>query len=276
MLACETIPIATLTYMGFVAWYVGYPDQALKHLQEAVKLAQERPYPFSLAFALGGAAWGHQCRREPEAVRASGEAQITLSTEQGFPKRRDQGTILCGWALTMLGRGEEGILQIQQGLTALQVTGAQLTHTFYVAMLAEAYGTLHQPQEGLRVLAEAFALADKYDERWWQAELHRLQGGLLLQHSPDNQAEAARQFHRAMAVARHQHAKSWELRTATSLACLWQSQGKRQEAYDLLAPVYEWFTEGFDTRDLQEAKALLDECAGHRTYLEEQSCVRIL
>src|SRR5262249_27344954 len=125
----------------------------------------------------------------------------------------------------------------------------------------EAHRIMEQPEAGLVVLAEALTLVDATGERWYEAELHRLRGALLLQQSLDHQAEAESCFHDALAIARHQQAKSLELRTATSLARLWQQQGKRQEAHDLLAPVYGWFTEGFDTADLQDAKALLDELA---------------
>jgi predicted ATPase len=150
---------------------------------------------------------------------------------------------------------------MHQGLTALRATGAQLNQTFYLALLAETHGTLHQPEEGLRILSEAFALADTHDERWWEAELHRIKGVLLLQQSLDNQAEAETCFQHSISIAQSQQAKSWELRVTTSLARLWHQQGKRQEAHELLAPVYHWFTEGFDTADLKDAKALLDELA---------------
>jgi predicted ATPase len=135
-------------------------------------------------------------------------------------------------------------------------------HSIYsLALLAEAHGTMGQPEAGLTVLTEALALVDTTGERWYAPELHRLKGELLLQQSSDNQAEAETCFQQAISTARSQQAKSLELRAATSLARLWQQQGKRQEAHDLLAPVYNWFTEGFDTADLQDAKALLDELA---------------
>src|SRR5262249_44058447 len=124
---------------------------------------------------------------------------------------------------------------------------------------AEAYGQAGQSREGLQVLAEALTLIENNGDCWYEAEIHRLKGALLLQQHSDNQAEAETCFQQAITVAQNQQAKSWELRAATSLARLWQQQGKRQEAHDLLAPVYHWFTEGFDTADLQEAKALLDE-----------------
>ena len=149
--------------------------------------------------------------------------------------------------------------QLQQGLTALRVTGSSVRQPYHLALLAEAWGHRKQAEEGLGVLSEAFADMEKTGERCWEAELHRLRGQLLLQQSSDNATEAEPCFHQAITIAQNQSAKSWELRAATSLARLWQSQGKRDEARQLLGDVYGWFTEGFDTADLIDAKALLDE-----------------
>jgi len=156
------------------------------------------------------------------------------------------------------GQAQEGIAQITQGLMTYRATGAELGRPYLLALLAEAHGTIGEPEAGLDVLKEALALADTTDERWCEAELYRLKGELLLQQNSANQTEAEACFHQAIAIAQNQQAKSFELRTATSLARLWQQQGKRQEAHDLLAPVYNWFTEGFDTADLKDAKMLLD------------------
>jgi predicted ATPase len=146
-------------------------------------------------------------------------------------------------------------------LRAFQATGAEHLRPYFLALLAEAHGTLGEPEAGLTVLTEALTLVDNTGERWYESECYRLKGVLLLQQNSANQAEAETCFQRAISIARSQQAKSFELRTATSLARLWQQQGKRQEAHDLLAPVYNWFTEGFDTADLKDAKALLDELA---------------
>jgi predicted ATPase len=151
---------------------------------------------------------------------------------------------------------------MHQGLRAFRTTGAEIVRPYFLALLAEAHGTIGEPAAGLTVLTEALALADTTNERWCASELYRLKGALLLQQSVDNQAEAETCFLHALALAPNQQAKSFELRTATSLARLWQQQGKRQEAYSLLAPLYAWFTEGFDTTDLQEAKALLEALGG--------------
>ena len=146
-------------------------------------------------------------------------------------------------------------------MIAHRATGAALLRPYFLALLAEAQGTLGEPEAGLTVLTEALTLVNTTGERLWEPKLYCLKGELLLQQSSDNQAEAETCFHHALEIARSQQAKSFELRTATSLARLWQQQGKRQEAHDLLAPVYYWFTEGFDMADLQEAKALLEELA---------------
>ncbi len=148
---------------------------------------------------------------------------------------------------------------MRQGMAALRESGAEQLQSYLLGRLAEAYGIDGQVEKGLATLAEALDFVERTDERYYEAELYRLQGELLLQQSPDNAAEAAASFHRALDVSRHQEAKSWELRAATSLARLWQQQGKKAEARELLAPVYNWFTEGFDTEDLKDAQALLKE-----------------
>jgi predicted ATPase len=185
----------------------------------------------------------------------------TISTNQGFPYWSAVGTALGGWALFEQEQSEEGIRQIQQGLAAFRDTGAEVWRPYWLALLAEAYWHAGRTEEGLVLLAEALAFVHKNGERFWEAEVYRLKGDLLLALAPDNHPEVETCFHQAIDITRHQQAKSLELRAATSLARLWWNQGKRAEARDLLAGVYSWFTEGFDTADLQEAKALLDELA---------------
>jgi predicted ATPase len=226
-----------------------------------VTLAQQIAHPFSLGFALSFAAVFHQLRREGYAVQECAEVAISLAVEQGFPIWRAMSSIPRGWALVQQGQAQEGIEQMHQGLRAHHATGAEIGRPYWLALLAEAHGSIGEPEAGLTVLMEALTLVDTTGERWYEPELYRLKGALLLQQASDNQAEAENCFQQAIAVAQNQQAKSFELRAAISLARLWQQQGKRQEAYDLLAPVYHWFTEGFDTADLQEAKALLDALA---------------
>ncbi len=249
------------SYVAHILWYLGYPDQALKRSHYAFTLGREVSHPLSLALALDFAAILHQLRREGQAAQAQAEAAVTLSTEQGFPYWLAWGITLRGWALAEQGEVEEGIAQMRQGLAAYRATGAEVWRPYYLALLAEAYGKDGQVQEGLRVLAEALATVNKTGMRLREADLYWLKGKLLLAQSADHAAEADSCFHQALDIARHQQAKSWELRAATSLARLWQSQNKRQDAVDLLTPVYGWFTEGFDTADLQDAKAMMGELA---------------
>jgi hypothetical protein len=253
--------IALYDLGAWTLWCLGYPDQALARNHAAVTLAQQVAHPFSLSYALMCAAVFHQFRREGHAAQERAEAAISLATEQGFPYWRAVSALLRGWALVQQGQTKAGIEQIHWDLTALRATGAEAMRPYFLALLAEAYGIMGQPEAGLTALAEALVHVEHTGERYYEAEIHRLKGELLLQQSSDNQAEAETCFHHALNIACNQQAKSFELRTATSLARLWHQQGKRQEAYDLLAPVYNWFIEGFDTADLQDAKALLDELA---------------
>ena len=167
-----------------------------------------------------------------------------------------------GWALAMQGQGEAGLGQVRQGIAAWRATGAALLVPYLCTVLADVAAHLGHLDDGLQALAEAHTLVEQHEERWWEAEVCRLRGVLLLRQTETPQAEAAACFQRALDVARRQEAKSLELRAAMSLSRLWQQQGKRVEAYELLTPVYGWFTEGFDTADLQEAKALLEELTG--------------
>jgi predicted ATPase len=247
---------------GCVLWFLGYPDQALQSMHEALTLGQELAHPHSLANALYFAAQLHQLRREGQAAQERAELEIALAGEQGSALELARGTILRGWALAWQGQGAEGLAQMCQGLSAYRATGTEKERTYFLALLAEGYRGTGEVQEGLRVLAEALAAAHHSGEHYCEAELHRLKGELLLLQSTDQHAEAAACFHHALAVARHQQAKSLELRAALSLGRLWQQQGKRGEARALLAPIYGWFTEGFETADLQEAKALLEELRG--------------
>jgi predicted ATPase len=248
-------------YAAWALWYLGYPEQGLARNQEAVTLAQQSAHPFSLGFALSGSAVFHQFRLEMQAVQEHAEAAMRLAKEQRFPYWMAFGAMLCGWVLVCQGQTREGIEQMHQSMQAFRATGAELGRPYFLALLAEAYGTVGESAAGLAVLMEALTLADTTGERWYESEIYRLKGALLVQQNLDNQVEAERCFHQAMVIAQNQQAKSLELRTATSLARFWQQQGKRQEAHDLLVPVYHWFTEGFDTADLKDAKALLDELA---------------
>ncbi len=266
--------VACRSRMASVLWLLGYPEQALTRSREALTLAQELAHPGSSGYALHFAAMLYQFRREEQTVQERAEAVIALVTEHGFPHFLALGPILRGWALAEQGHGEEGIAQLHQGLNTYRATGAGIARTQFLALLAEAYGKAGQAEEGLTVLAEALAMVDKTGECYYEAELYRLRGEFTLQqlkiknakltmtetpHQAANpQAEAEACFHKAIDIARKQQAKSLELRAVMSLSRLWQQQDKKAEAHEVLAEVYGWFTEGFDTKDLQEAKALLE------------------
>jgi predicted ATPase len=247
---------------GFAArtlWLLGYPEQALARLHEALALAHELSHPYSLAFARAFAAFVSQLRRDVPAVHEQAEAAVALATEQGFPLWIGLGTILRGWALAMQGQGKEGMAQLRQGIAAWRATGAAQHVPYHCTMLADVAAHLGHVEDGLQALAEAHTLVEQQEERYWEAEVHRLRGVLLLRQPGTPPVEAETCFRQALDVARRQEAKSLELRAAMSLSRLWEQQGKRAEAHELLAPIYGWFTEGFDTADLQEAKALLNE-----------------
>jgi predicted ATPase len=260
----EDTGVVCRSHAALALWWLGYPDQGLAQTDEAVTLAQHVAHPFSLGYALGFAAGFSQFCRDVRATQERAAATIRLATQQGFPHWRAHGACLHGWAVAHQGQAQEGIEQIHQGMRAFRATGAESGRSSFLALLAEIYGIMGQPEAGLTMLTEALALVDTTGERWYEAEIYRLKGALLLQLSSDNQAEVETCFHHAIAIAQNQEAKSLELRAATSLARLWQQQGKCQEAHDLLAPVYNWFTEGFDTIDLQDAKALLNALGEQR------------
>jgi class 3 adenylate cyclase/predicted ATPase len=253
--------VCCLSQGACVLWFLGYPDQALQRIHEALTLGQELAHPHSLAIALHFAAELHQRRREGQAAQERAEMEIALAEEQGSAQWLARGTILRGWALAWQGQGAEGLAQMCQGLSAFRATGAEQQRTYFLVLLAEGYRGTAEVKEGLSVLAEALAAVEKTGECFYEAELYRLKGELLLRRVDPDEQQAETCFHQALDIARQQQAKSLELRAATSLSRLWQRQGKRQEAHDLLAPIYRWFTEGFDTADLQEAKALLDVLA---------------
>jgi predicted ATPase len=251
--------VTCLAYTMNVLWLLGYPDQARRRSQEALSLAAELAYPLTLAWATNWAAWLDYYCRAWQAVQERAEATIALATDQAMPWWLAMGQVLRGWARTMQGHGAAGIAEIQQGLAAWTDTGAELVRPYYLALLAEAYGHTGQTAEALHVLEEALEVVHTHGERVWAAEIYRLKGEFLLvsqrTQCPRTEAEASLQC--ALDIARQQQAKSLELRAAMSLSRLWQQQGKRHAARQLLSASYGWFSEGFDTTDLQEARALL-------------------
>jgi predicted ATPase len=242
-----------------VLWLLGYPEQALRSSQAALSLAQELDHPYSLTHALNWAAVLHHLRREATLTQERAEAAITIATTQGFSgESLQQASLLQGWALAACGHWEEGLTQLRQMLEASRGTRTTRDRAYHLTLLAEVSAHGGQSTRGIEALAEALATLPTSGARWCEAEVHRLRGVLLLQGAMAQPEEAEACLQQALTVARRQQAKSLELRATMSLSRLWQQQGKRTEANALLAPIYGWFTEGFDTADLQEAKALLE------------------
>ncbi|HEV8715823.1 MAG TPA: hypothetical protein VGX03_23715 [Candidatus Binatia bacterium] len=277
-------------WITLVLWFLGYPDQALARSYEAITLARETSHSFSLGFALDGAVWVHRLRREGQATQEQAEALMAFSREQGI-YLWGEATMFRGWALSEQGQEEEGIAQIRQGLAPHPATESECVRPHFLGLLAEACGKAGQAKEGLALLDEALTATYRNVGRFYEAELYRLKGELSLQlrqvKANQNKSEASRSiahqnvsiseagtvggahptgedkaeacFLKAIEIARKQQAKSLELRAVMSLSRLWQQQGKKAEARQMLAEIYGWFTEGFDTKDLQEAKTLLEE-----------------
>jgi predicted ATPase len=222
-------------------------------------LAQALSHPHSLAWTefFGGVL--HQLRREARAAQENAEVAIALSAEHGFTDSLHGATGLRGWAIAEQGRHEEGIALIREGLATFRATGGELALPYFFCLSAEAYREAGRFDDGLSALTEALAAADEHEDRNYEAETHRLKGELLLSQDDSNTAEAQRCFERAIEVARKQSAKSLELRATMSLARLLVRRDKRDEARAMLAELYGWFTEGFDTADLIDAKTFLDE-----------------
>jgi predicted ATPase len=250
-----------LSCFALALWRSGYADQAEQRSQEALALARWVEHFPSVAFAELCAAFLAPQRRDAAASQAHAESLIALAAAQGYGVRLAQGRILRGWALAMQGEAVEGVAQIRQGWQAHEGVGPKLYRPYFLSLLAEAYSQAGQPEAGLPVLAEAMTLVEITEERWWEAELSRLKGVLLLQLPRPEVSRAEASFLQALEVAHRQQTKALELRAALSLSRLWQQQAQRHAARELLAPIYGWFTEGFDTADLQEAKALLEELA---------------
>jgi predicted ATPase len=199
----------------------------------------------------------HYFRREPAAVRERVEAAMAVATEKGLSYWQNHGLILRGWLLFLEGRPDAALSLIRQGLSGFLAMGAELTRTWQLGLLATACGSLGRADEGLGIVDEAFALVDKNGERMYEPELHRVRGELLLRCAGDRQGEAEACFQRALAMAREQEARWWELRAATSLGRLWRAQGRRTHAHEIVGSIYSWFTEGLDMPDLRDARDLL-------------------
>ncbi|CAG2134632.1 hypothetical protein LMG31506_01416 [Cupriavidus yeoncheonensis] len=246
---------------ALVRWTLGYPEEACKRAQASIVLARNLSHPFSLAHALCLAAELHQFRCDLRLTQEYADAAIALSTEQGFPFWLAWATVLRGWALAGQGQHQAGIAEIHAGLSAHHATGAALGHSHFHELLAQAYGSMGQIESGLSALDEAARAVKAAGEHYCEAEWHRIRGELLLQGASPHQlkaaghAEAEACFRRAIAIAHRQHARSFELRAALSLARLWRQQGRTEPANAMLDGIRRTFTEGFDSPDMQDAMA---------------------
>src|SRR5229473_865388 len=259
--------VHSLGFQSLVLWRLGYPDQAADRIQAALNLARELSHPYSSVLAFNLGAICHLMRGEGEPAWQLADAAYSLSVEHGFQGVVAFDLAVRGWALVQRNKAEEGALQLREGLSTMRQQGMEAGRPWFLSALAGACAKLGQAEEGLGVIAEALQVANKTGEHSYVAELHRLSGELLLQRTSaqqrdlkiEQQAEAC--YRQAIEVARHQSDRSIELRATTSLARLLTKQGRRNEARTMLADIYGWFTEGFETADLKDAKALLDELA---------------
>jgi predicted ATPase len=242
-----------------VLWALGYPEQALSSSDEALRLAKETSHSHTLAQALSLAAAFHLDRRDVQRTECLAREAVALATKHDFPYWRATGCLWWGWALVQRRDFDKGLAQIQQSLAQFRAMGNVQTIPHALTVLAEVYGQVGEPHKGLEALAEALVVLETTDERRREAEILRLRGELLTSLPGRQWDEAEACFDRALAVAGQQSARMWELRAATSLARLWAGRGRRREAQAVLSSIYGWFTEGFETADLENAKALLDE-----------------
>jgi predicted ATPase len=257
LLYTERAGVACRLFLARALWFLGVPDRALETVEAGLALAHRLAHPYSLAFALTWAAVLHVFRREFGAARRRSDTAIGIACEHRMPLWLAQATMCRGFALVGLGQRAEGIAQLRTGLADWNGVGARLMETQWLGLIAEAHVEARRFDDARTALDRATEIAAATGECYYQAELYRLRGVVLAQ--TGEEAEAASWLQRSIDIARDQQARSLELRAATSLARLWAEQGRRIEAGDLLASVYGWFTEGFDTLDLKEAEALLEE-----------------
>jgi predicted ATPase len=253
--------VTCLSFLSLIFALQGYLDQARETSRRAVALSDELSHPYRKTFALYFAAWHHAVLRERSQAGERADAAVALAAEHGFAIFAACGTVLRGWARATHDHAPEGLAELVRALEAYRATGAEFLRPYQLALLAEVWQHQGREEEGLTTLAEGLVLVDKTDERWWEAELYRMKGESFWRQADPDPVNAEHCFQKALEVARNQEAKFLVLRATVSLARLWQRLGRRTEAHDLLAQIYGWFQEGFDTPDLREAKASLGELA---------------
>jgi predicted ATPase len=242
-------------------WLLGYPAASLSDVKRAVNDARETGQATTLTYALFHLALDNIHYGNYTAANAAADELIALANAKGTPYFKAMGIAARGWLFARIGKASDAIRAIASGMDILRSTGASLYEPVHLWHLALAYAELDQPDDARRCINDAIEKVERSNERWAEAEVNRIAGEIALKSLAPDTEKAEKYFDRALAVARQQQTNSWELRAATSLARLCHSQGKVQQPRELLAPVYGWFTEGFDTLDLREAKALLAELA---------------
>jgi len=256
------LPSQNFVLSAWNLWFLGYPDRALAHINAATAIARESGYKSDLEAVCSYAMGIYQLRNELEHMRESAELTMALATELGNPFRRARAEIHLGWAEVSSGDLASGIAQMQCNLSESRATGSDSGTEYYLALIATALGRTGRFDEGLRTIEQALPLIEKSDERLYEAEVHRLKGELLLAKNASDTTQAEQCFRKANDIARRQKAKSWELRATASLARHLRDTNRRYEARVILSEIYNWFTEGFDTADLKDAKTLLEELRG--------------
>jgi predicted ATPase len=257
----QDIGVAILCYRSFALWLLGYPEAARMDIERALKDAREIGHAATLMYAIGHAQLPYNyCGSYPIANALSDEL-VALANKKGASYWKAFGIMNQGLLFALTDKATDAVHRIGSGLTAWRSTGSTLWMPLYLAHLALAHAQLGRRADAWQCIGEAMSTVEKTKERWYEADVHRIAGEIALMAPEPDAGKAEAYFDHALAVARQQQAKSWELRAAMSMARLWRDQGKRDEARELLAPVYGWFTEGFDTLDLKEAKSLLDELA---------------
>jgi predicted ATPase len=254
----EDSGVGVRCYLSLSLWHLGYPDQALTLSRETIELARAIGHPFSLEYALHHGGWLRQHCRLGEEAQATGEEQIEIATEQGFAFWHATGTLYRGAGLVLQGNLEPGLSLLVEGLESYRATGAELALPYYLSLLGDAYTRAGHFAEALTALDDGLSIAEKNDDRFAEAELHRLRGELLLAESNDRLDEAEDCFRRSIETARRQQSKAWELRATMSMATLWKERGRLSEARDALSVACAHYAEGWTTPDLKDAKALLE------------------
>jgi len=255
----QDVGVMILSIRAWDLWLLGYPDAALGDADRSLRDAREIGQAADLMLALFHASWTHMLCGDYTVANKETDQLFALADEKTAAFWKAKVILNKGSLLVVTGRHADAVQMIDSGVAAYRSTGSTLWLPLHLSDLGVAYAELHRFDDAWRCIGEAVTAVETTKERWSEAEIHRMAGEIALKSLKPDAAKAEAHFERALKVARAQQAKSWELRVAMSLARLWRDQGKRTEAFDLLAPIYGWFTEGFDTLDLKEAKALLDE-----------------